>query len=185
MPGPAGLVAPLLLALRQLLKRAAASCWVSALGPLLLGPGPALPRPRHLARATQRHQPQPGQPLDVGLGPEPRAGCKELHFISGLPHWGLTPVGLQMVTGTAVFIHHFPPIGYAPRNWGGPAQSPGLVGAAVPFLSPHCLRLPAVITGGNQACGESFLTTPCSESAVLRSISSRGVAVRPASSESK
>ena len=40
MPGPAGLVATLLLALQQLLKREAASCRVPPLGPLLLGLGP-------------------------------------------------------------------------------------------------------------------------------------------------
>jgi hypothetical protein len=40
MPGPAGFVAALLLALQQLLEGAAASRWVRAPGPLLLvGPG--------------------------------------------------------------------------------------------------------------------------------------------------
>jgi len=31
--------------------------------------------------------------------------CNELHFISGLP-----PVSCQLITGTADFIRHFPPM---------------------------------------------------------------------------
>jgi hypothetical protein len=34
--------------------------------------------------------------------------CDELHFISGLP-----PGGLQLITGTADFIRHFPPMSAA------------------------------------------------------------------------
>jgi hypothetical protein len=34
--------------------------------------------------------------------------CNELHFISGLP-----PVSCQLITGTADFIRHFPPMSAA------------------------------------------------------------------------
>jgi hypothetical protein len=37
--------------------------------------------------------------------------------------------------------------------WRSPAQSPGLMGAAVPVVAPHCLPQPAAITGRNQAWG--------------------------------
>ena len=46
--------------------------------------------------------------------------------------------------------------------WRGPAQSPGLMGAAVPFVAPHCPQPPADTTGREQAWGQPFLTTPCS-----------------------
>ncbi|MCX5969731.1 MAG: hypothetical protein NTV57_19285 [Cyanobacteria bacterium] len=36
--------------------------------------------------------------------------CNELHFISGLPPQGLPPWGLQLITATADFIRHFPPM---------------------------------------------------------------------------
>lgn len=36
--------------------------------------------------------------------------CNELHFISGLPPGGLPPQGIQLITGTADFIRHFPPM---------------------------------------------------------------------------
>ena len=35
--------------------------------------------------------------------------------------------------------------------WRGPAQSPGLMGAAVPFVAPHCHQTPADSTGRDQA----------------------------------
>ena len=34
--------------------------------------------------------------------------CNELHFISGLPPGGLPPQGIQLITGTADFIRHYP-----------------------------------------------------------------------------
>jgi hypothetical protein len=36
--------------------------------------------------------------------------CNELHFISGLPPGGLPPQGIQLITSTADFIRHFPPM---------------------------------------------------------------------------
>ncbi|MCX5969619.1 MAG: hypothetical protein NTV57_18700 [Cyanobacteria bacterium] len=36
--------------------------------------------------------------------------CNELHFISGLPPQGLPHWGIQLITGTADFIRHYPPM---------------------------------------------------------------------------
>jgi len=51
-------------------------------------PGPALSRPRHLALVAQRHQPQPGQPLDVGLCPELLAGMQRAPLHQRPAAWG-------------------------------------------------------------------------------------------------
>ena len=47
-------------------------------------------------------------PWSAPLGLNHWRECNELHFISGLP-----PGGLQLVTGTADFIRHFPPMSAA------------------------------------------------------------------------
>jgi len=54
---------------------------------------------------AHRHQPQPSQPLVFSPHPHHWRECNELHFISGLP-----PQGLQLITGTADFIRHYPPM---------------------------------------------------------------------------
>ena len=36
--------------------------------------------------------------------------CNELHFISGFPPGGLPAQGIQLITGTADFIRHYPPM---------------------------------------------------------------------------
>jgi len=44
-------------------------------------------------------------PWSAPLGRNHWRECNELHFISGLP-----PVSCQLITGTADFIRHFPPM---------------------------------------------------------------------------
>ena len=64
--------------------------------------------------------------------------CNELHFISGLP-----PVGVQLVTGTADFIRHFPPMSAAStRSRGRCSQAllaavEGVMGATPPPGRPR------------------------------------------------
>jgi hypothetical protein len=49
-------------------------------------------------------------PWSAPLGLNHWRECNELHFIGGLPPQGLPPWGLQLITGRADFIRHFPPM---------------------------------------------------------------------------
>ena len=86
------------LSAQQLARISTYQWWDTSGGALTL----SLPRPRHLALAAQRHQPQPDQSLDVGLCPELLAGVQRAPL-----HQRPAACGHPAVTGAADFIRHF------------------------------------------------------------------------------